>query len=119
MYYKTKVKIKDIHHSFPKGGYRYGDEGYDFEGLKNTIVTNGYNPQKFKYILVSLGGTILNGHHRKEVLTELYGEGYEVVVKRCILPFVFILLFWTLTYCFIKLTPKSKPSPNKGYGNLS
>jgi hypothetical protein len=43
-------------------------------------------------MITTLDNVILDGHHRKEVLIDLYGEDYEVTVKKFIVPFVFLVI---------------------------
>jgi len=56
------------------------DKRYDWEGLTNSIKSEGFLPEKYGYIIVSKDGYILNGHHRYITLSKLYDEEYEVKV---------------------------------------
>lgn len=59
---------------------------YDWDKLKESLITNGYAPEKYNYIRVreeikSDGKSkyiCLDGNHRTNVLRELYGNNYEI-----------------------------------------
>lgn len=76
------VKLKDIKFSrlehYPHGSKSH--PRYDWDSLKKSILTNGYNPNKFGFITISSDGYCINGHHRTVILRELYDDYYEVEV---------------------------------------
>mgnify|MGYP003633452958 CR=1 FL=1 len=55
--------------------------------LKNNIIKEGYNPEKYSYVLISEDDPntttpyrVKDGNHRVKILKELYGEDYEISV---------------------------------------
>ena len=62
---------------------------YPWEKLKNSIEKNGYQPEKYGYILVretkdsdNRKWLIVNGNHRLKVLQDLYGGEHVIKVRR-------------------------------------
>lgn len=63
---------------------------YPWEALKNSIQKDGYDPEKYGYISVrTRNGSegkryfqVVNGNHRIEVLSALYGPDYTLKVKK-------------------------------------
>ena len=62
---------------------------YDWDKLKDSLITNGYTPEKHNYIRVreevksdgNIKYVCLDGNHRTNVLRELYGNDYEIEVE--------------------------------------
>ena len=55
--------------------------------LKNSIIQNGYNPEKYSHVLIfkdtpntDVPYRVKDGNHRVKILKELYGEDYKIVV---------------------------------------
>lgn len=55
--------------------------------LKNNIIKEGYNPEKYSYVLISEDGPntdtpyrVKDGNNRVKILKELYGKDYEISV---------------------------------------
>ena len=55
--------------------------------LKNSIIKNGYNPEKYSHVLIfkdtpntDVPYRVKDGNHRVKILKELYGEDYKIVV---------------------------------------
>jgi hypothetical protein len=82
----VKVKISDIR--FKRFfGYRLVDRGsikWDEEqlNLKDKIKGEGFDQEKYGYIIINHKNLCLNGHHRIVILKELYGEDHQVTVSR-------------------------------------
>jgi hypothetical protein len=63
---------------------------YPWEALKNSIQKEGYDPEKYGYIAVRTRKEkdgkrqfqVINGNHRIEVLSVLYGPDYTLKVKK-------------------------------------
>ena len=103
LYRYRKLKVKDIKHTWPiKEVDDYKDVNYPWDKLKSSILEGGYNPEEHKYISVTLDNIIIDGHHRKEVLTEIYGGEYTIIVKKNIFPFLLTILPPTVLYIIFR-----------------
>jgi len=72
------------------GFIRCTDSPYNWDKLKKSIDTDGYDPEKFDtYIVVSKlhpkwedkEYRLMDGNHRVKILMETYGEDYKIKVK--------------------------------------
>lgn len=91
-----KIKIKDIVPNNKGGGMwgvnavvKYGEpvdhdgRQYSWYKLEASIKEHGYDPKKFDdYIILDMNNWVICGQHRVVLLKELYGEDYEVNVKK-------------------------------------
>lgn len=49
--------------------------------LKDKIIKEGYQPERYGYPEISNSNVCIDGHHRLVILKELYGEDYTLMVK--------------------------------------
>ena len=66
--------------SLTKDARKKGRTTYNWEELYNSILDNGYDPEKYHYITVNEDGNILDGFHRAAMLIFL-NEGIDLDIK--------------------------------------
>jgi hypothetical protein len=106
---KSKIKLFNINHH--DNSY-LDNKNYKWGSLKKSIVKNSYNPKKYGYMYLTKDNFILDGHHRKDVLQNLYGENYEIYVRKWFFTYrqmelffnIFLLPFFLIKILFTKTT---------------
>jgi len=107
-YQTTPYLLKDI--KFTKNNLAFKNDylerdkkhtHYDWEGLKKSLIENGYDPEKYGYIEISKDGYIYDGHHRTSVLQDIFinDEKKEVLIKKSSMNYnLEIFLIFTILF---------------------
>jgi hypothetical protein len=97
------VKLKNL---FSTKDFK--NENYDWETLRDSIITYGYDTKKYEMISVITlykgHYLILDGNHRFFILKEFYDDEYEIEVKSSgyfKITFLYLIIFIVLNIWYI------------------
>ena len=99
----VEKKIKDLKPLYNVYSFRFEENPKEYEKIYNDIKKNGFD-YKVSKISVLIDNHIINGHHRVEILKKIYGDEYEIKVRRIpVNRFVYLSFMNLVVFLFLPI----------------